>query len=546
MKVRLNFADGSCKIKEITSFIQGEKEVYEMGEVDGDVKTVDFCCDAAEASEGDEGYYLIPHCGYYGESFLMSFSGHEGQSFTGGRPMMSFYGGRSASRSFYATVTGMEYEYDLIAECNDGKYNIYPRFHLEDTDLYEPIRVEFKWFDRPLDYSEICCEYRSELLKAGRCKPISERCKTDEKLAYAADSLMIRMRIAWKLTDPEVHYQTHETEPPLYVSMTFDEVADFMRECKRQGIEKAEFCLVGWNVKGHDGRWPETFPVEPELGGEEGLKRLIKTADELGYRVGGHTNFSDAYTIADTWDQEKIRVKRNGKIDAVRYYCGGMMHYVCPLCILDDAEERMKKIGELGFTGLHYIDVIGVVPPTDCTHPDHKITRKQGAECYTKLARLSHEHVGGFTTEGGYDFISGENDSALYLSAREPLSDDRLPEVCDEIVPLWQLVYHGITLSTPYIRMLKNGLVEDDRLIFKNIEYGGRSIVYKVGRMNEEQTRDYISRIKKLYDEYKLRSHTEKAFMIKHEKIGDNIFRTTYSDGTVITVDHDKMTHSVE
>ena len=58
-----------------------------------------------------------------------------------------------------------------------------------------------------------------------------------------------------------------------------------MHECsiereamKNAGIDKAELCLVGWNVRGHDGRWPQAFPVEPALGGEEELHWLIGTS----------------------------------------------------------------------------------------------------------------------------------------------------------------------------------------------------------------------------------------------------------------------------
>lgn len=102
------------------------------------------------------------------------------------------------------------------------------------------------------------------------------------EIKYAADSLYIRVRLAWKPAPSPVEDQTPETEPPLHVACTFEDVERIMRSYKEAGVDKAEFCLVGWNSKGHDGRWPQVFPVEEELGGEEGLLKLIAEAKRLG------------------------------------------------------------------------------------------------------------------------------------------------------------------------------------------------------------------------------------------------------------------------
>ena len=81
------------------------------------------------------------------------------------------------------------------------------------------------------------------------------------------------------------------------VACSFEDVEALLEECKAMGIEHAEFCLVGWNIRGHDGRWPQVFPVEPAFGGEENLRKLIIRAKELGYSIVCHTNSTDAYSI---------------------------------------------------------------------------------------------------------------------------------------------------------------------------------------------------------------------------------------------------------
>ena len=86
--------------------------------------------------------------------------------------------------------------------------------------------------------------------------------------------------------------------------ISFDRVGDILDELKRQEVKGAELCLVGWNQKGHDGRWPQVFPVEEALGGEAKLRSVIQKAKGMGYPIVGHANHIDAYLIADCWDAE--------------------------------------------------------------------------------------------------------------------------------------------------------------------------------------------------------------------------------------------------
>lgn len=110
----------------------------------------------------------------------------------------------------------------------------------------------------------------------------------------------------------------------MHVACTFKDVEDIIHAYKAAGIEKVEFCLVGWNIKGHDGRWPQILPVEESLGGEEGLRSLIKTANDAGYRVVCHTNSTDAYSIADNFDLYNIARTRNGNVSIeTTYWAGG-------------------------------------------------------------------------------------------------------------------------------------------------------------------------------------------------------------------------------
>ena len=78
----------------------------------------------------------------------------------------------------------------------------------------------------------------------------------------------------WEEEETVIPEQTPENEPEMHVASTFRDVSDLLDEFHKRGIDEAEFCLVGWNKSGHDGRWPQAFPVEEKLGGEEARRKI--------------------------------------------------------------------------------------------------------------------------------------------------------------------------------------------------------------------------------------------------------------------------------
>ena len=51
---------------------------------------------------------------------------------------------------------------------------------------------------------------------------------------------------------------------------------------------------------------------------------------------------------------------------------------------------------------------------------------------------------------------------------------------------------------------------------------------------------------KKAYDNIKAYSYLQYEMIEHHEKLSENVFQTTYSDGTVVTVDYSTNNYTVE
>ena len=252
-----------------------------------------------------------------------------------------------------------------------------------------------------------------------------------------------------------------------------------MEEFKRQGIDKAEFLLVGWNSKGHDGRFPQHFPIEEMLGGEEGFVKVIKTGERLGYPVDSFTNSTCAYRVADCWDEELVAKNKDGSMLHGGATGSGTEYRICPKRALDFSEDVLSRLSQLGSRGLHYIDVISVVEPLICHDQRHPCNRAQSVAYYHQIMEQSKKYFGGSSSEGGWDCYAGDIDYALYIDFDLENPARRSP-LCDAYIPLWQLVYHGIIMSNPN-SLTVNYPVKGRKAMLQCVDYGARPVIYYYG-----------------------------------------------------------------
>ena len=177
-------------------------------------------------------------------------------------------------------------------------------------------------------------EYRRYQLTAGGCVPLKERVEADPRLKRSAEGISVRIRMGWKPAPSPVENQTPETEPPMHVACTFARAGQIAEALYASGVRNAELCLVGWNYGGHDGRFPQIFPPDPRLGGEEKLRELIRRTKALGYNIVCHDDATAAYTIADCFDEEYLLKTKDGGLAA---------HFEHSIAILKDRTEIMTR-----------------------------------------------------------------------------------------------------------------------------------------------------------------------------------------------------------
>lgn len=512
---------------------------------------IEFTDDIFSAKAVDDGYFVIADFRNAG-SYLCRFTDKKDEEAVLKQNLMPIFGVKKFNFTALAVAVGMKSCFHIHIKVKDNKYSAALRFVLDKNEPYEDVSFEIHRLAEGADYNAMAREYRKYQLDRGACLPLAERIKSNPALAYAAEAVEIRIRMGWKPAPPKVLEQTAENEPEMRVACTFDRVKDIIDELKNQGVDKAQICLVGWNKSGHDGRWPQIFPVEEKLGGEKKLKELIRYAKDNGYQIVCHTNSTDWYSISGGFAKEKSVLKKADGSFSVNSlaWSGGTMYDLCPVKAYEIAKTELPKVAELGFSGLHYIDVMSVVPLRRCYDKNHPATEKDTGELYAKIGGLSHSLFGGFASEGAYDFAAAYLDYALYVSFEgEP------GKLFDEEIPLWQLVYHGIILSNPSTSTV-NYTVKGEKSRIKFAEYGGRPSFYFYSKFLEgsnqddwlgkedlvcdtdEQLRYSVSKIKEAYDEYRKTSYLQTEFMEKHCETTPGVFEVTYGNGDTVSYTH--------
>ncbi len=532
----IHYTDGSG---DIVSLVEKQTDDALVITLDRDrivkpAEYVDLMPDLCMAEEGSEGYFT------FGNN-LTYFRDHEDGLCDCGYGIMRYFGAKTKDKCIVVIATGLWEQHHVIIEKANGRYRIYMRFMLDGCTAEEDIQVKIiPLSGDDADYSGMARAYRREAEKDSSLRTLRDR--ANEHLRYVMDAPEIRIRMGWKPVPSPVLEQTRENEPPMRAACTFDDVISIMKACRREGVDKAEFCLVGWNVKGHDGRWPEAFPIEEALGGGEGLKRTIACAKELGYKLVCHTNVTDCYSIADVFHDELPMRTRDGKWASHDCWSGGRMYDICPVCGERYSAETIKKCAELGFSGLHYVDVITTVPPRRCFSEKHPCSQREYIRKMRDIARLSRECIGGFQSEGGYDYLASSTDMGLYVDFH---MTDKANPFCDGNVPLWQIVYHDHILANPGT-VTVNYPAKGWFSRLKFLEFGGYPVLYIYSRfregfhwMGEEDfTADSeaallrtAKAIRMLQDDYRMTAPVRHIAMIRHEVIAGTLHVSTYENG---------------
>ena len=262
------------KNRRIKINVLGDDYIIDKSDILPGTNYIEITDERFDCTIGDTGYYVVADSNSRG-SYLCRFTAHNDCETVLKQNLMPIFGIKQKRFCALGIVKTLSQSFYVVISVKDGKYHLKLRFEITDFGINENIIFSLHMLEQSDTYIEMAKKYREYQLKSGMCIPLKERVKNNEYLRYAVESPEIRVRLAWKPAPPKILEQDSENEPDMHIACTFERVKDLIDELKRQGVDKAQICLVGWNKSGHDGRYPQLFPVEEKLGGEAKLRELI-------------------------------------------------------------------------------------------------------------------------------------------------------------------------------------------------------------------------------------------------------------------------------
>jgi len=410
------------------------------------------------------------------------------------------------------------------------------RHHSNDTWVGEDRLLRFVFLHGdPLNYATVGRVYREYLVGEAGFPSLKQKSAEREETAYYAEAYEAEFMLCLKRYGL-VNNPNPDGKGILDVYMTCDDVIEEIRRWKAAGIEKAMIRIVGFNMEGHDGAYPNLFPIEPKIGGEEGFRKLLKVIGELGYRSFVHINFRCHMRAAPDFRIENVLRHRDGRSYFSASIPGGDDYNSCPRAVAREfIEMNFPRLKEYGFTGGMYIDfILGVI--FRCYHPSHPLTRREYLEEVLDYCERTRKEFGSVCTElmiapglgivNWLALLSSHERSAAILRT----SQLRQLGLVDELVPLQAVIFHGIVMC---LGGSATCLQQPDpwRLILHTIRVGGKC--REQFRGSQPQWDDLHAWQYRVLEEQM--SWLQFEWLDNIEQDGD-VSRTTYGDGTKVWV----------
>lgn len=453
---------------------------------------------------------------------------------------MSWWGfqkGRAAMMVIVETASDAAYQFQHPA---GGPTVIGPRWRATLGRFGYPRTVRMCFFTEG-GYVDLARRYRRYVMDKGLFVSLKEKIARTPAVATLIGTPQTRASILRNMKPESDRYDTKEPTKN-YSLTTFDERAHQLRELKAKGVDRVLVFVSGWPHLGYDRQHPDSLPPPERAGGWEGMKRLADTCRELGYPYILHDQYRDYYIDAPSYDSQfaiheedtqsrpkafpgtRFGDSKEGYIPFMRHWDGGIQTFLNARFMLGHLLKNNQLLFDHGIKpqGI-YIDVVGYVPPDEDFNVEHPTTRTEAMNAQAACLNWSRHNLGIVATEAGADWVIPYVDCVNQSGGTGKV----IP------VPLYNLVYHDAVIVSYSPR--------DQKSLLYGLLGGGVPEI-PVVPVADEKIQNLIRQMAALHERVALLEMTRHEFLDKNYRKE----RTTFADGTTVTVDWDGGTFRIE
>lgn len=402
--------------------------------------------------------------------------------------------------------------------------------------LAYPRRVRVCFFEKG-NYVTMAKRYRQHVLEIGHFVSLKEKIARNPLVGKLFGSPVIHTSILYHI-QPESSYY-HKDEPAKnHQLVSFYERAKQLQQLSEKGIKRAYVHLDGWGFRGYDNLHPDIIPPCPEAGGWEGMKRFAETCDQIGYVFAIHDQYRDYYLDAKSYDPRHTILDRKGNRPHGSTWYGGNQSILCSSLALGHVKKNYLSLLNHGVKVRGaYLDVFAVVPPDECYNPEHPVSR---ADCLKYRGRCLDfiRSTGGIvSSEEPADWAIPHIDLVHHGPYALVPNPGRGPAMGIP-VPLFNLVYHDALLLPWSLGKGVWGIPENDLGYLHGLVNAGLPYL-SLNPGEKEMVR--VRTMCALHERVGLLEMTNHEFLDKSFRKQ----RTTFTDGTKVTIDLDRDTFEI-
>lgn len=404
-------------------------------------------------------------------------------------------------------------------------------------------------FVKDCDYNDLCKIYRNYVIEKGRFKSLAEKAVKTPSIDQLIGSAFLHKGIKTQVMTNSDFYDAENPDKNNHLT-PFSVRTEEIKKYHELGVGKLYLHLDGWAEPGYDNQHPDYLPACEKAGGWKAMKELSDTMHECGYLFGIHDQYRDYYYAAKTFDENFATRLADGTIPSHARWAGGPQTYLCATQAPFYVKRNFTEIMDNGIKlDCAYLDVFTCNEGDECSHPWHKMTRR---ECY-EYRNACFEYL---LSKGILPSSEEVNDWAIpslvfchyapydFMLDRPGSPKKGIP------VPLFNLVYHDCLIE-PW--MMDKVSEEEDYMLYAVLNGGAPYLVRDGAYQNTDGSfaggveitiEDQIKRCKVVSD---LHEKVAKCEMVRHEMVDGNpeVQRTTFADGTVVTVDFQAQTYQI-
>ncbi len=396
--------------------------------------------------------------------------------------------------------------------------------------LAYPRRVRLCFFENA-NYVDLAKRYRQYVQQTGHFVPLREKIARNPLVGKLIGSPVIHTSILYHI-QPESSYYHKDDPAKNHRVVSFKERARQLRQLSGKGIKRAYVHLDGWGFRGYDNLHPDIIPPCPDAGGWEGMKRFSNTCDQIGYVFAIHDQYRDYYLDAKSYDQRHIILDRKGNRPHGSTWYGGKQSILCSSLALGHVKKNYLSLLSHGVKVRGaYLDVFAVVPPDECYNPEHPVSRIDCLKYRGTCLDFIRANGGVVSSEEPADWAIPHLDLVHHGPYALVPNPGRGPAMGIP-VPLFNLVYHDALLLPWSLGKGAWGIPENDLGYLHGLANAG--LPYLSLNPSEQE----LARVRTMTA---LHERIGLSEMINH-KFLDKSYRkqrTTYADGTKVTIDLD-------